>query len=106
MNLLGGVCKVMHVSLQEAAKLSHMSERQLLRWINDKKLTAAKDESKRWKIDLADLEDITTIDKDKLQEIFASHGVSTLGLLARVERLEKNAILARIERLEKILGLH
>jgi hypothetical protein len=81
----------MQLTLQEAAHLSQKSTRQLLRWIDTKKLTAAKDDTNHWMIELADLQEVSNLDPQKTNDLLANKGITLVGLLARVERLEKSA---------------
>jgi hypothetical protein len=79
----------MQLSLKESAQVAHMSERQITRWIDDKRVDATKDDRGRWQIDLASLQKVTPLDSNLLTEISAAHGLTLISLASRIDAIER-----------------
>ncbi len=80
--------EIMEVDITQAAQLLGKSTRQIMRYLEKGKLQAHKDAIGRWRIELASLERIGTLNNAALDVISTSQGVTLVSLLARIERLE------------------
>lgn len=88
----------MKISLTEAARLAHKSERQILRWLEIGRVVGSKDDiAHKWFIDLDSLQQCCALDPALLQGIAEIHGLSLASLQARIDELEAkvNMLLAR-----------
>jgi excisionase family DNA binding protein len=74
------------LTVNEAAKLTNRSSRQVMRWLAGGKIKARKDNLNRWRIKLDSLDAVATIDKTALDAL--DRMISPSLLLARIESLE------------------
>lgn len=80
----------MNITLHEAARLAHRSERQILRWLEAGRVLGAKpDIANKWLIDLDSLQQTAALDPALLADISAEHGLTLAALSARLDAIEE-----------------
>jgi hypothetical protein len=79
----------MELTVLETSRVTGRSVRQVMRWIEAKKVEARKDETGKWMIDITSLRDMTYLDPQLLDLVAKERGFSLLSLMALVESLSE-----------------